>query len=629
MRCEEATVEVSAALDGERIDADTAAHLATCERCRTFQEQATEVRRRVRLSPAKPVPDLAPRVMAAVAVERRRRARRREWRRGWMAAAAGFIAAAVLLGGLPFVRRGPDPALATEVPRLVAAASTRVRTYRARLELEEHGWHRDVPRRRFRADVAFAAPERLHVTVRDLTDYPPGSWPRNDVRLAVDRDRWSLEAPVVCPRQSLPACAPPGRERTAISGREPFDGDAPLPTDVVLPVRALAGTERVRVLGQGTALGRDTVTVALPYRDAAPVLAAITAAGSWRPFHPGDEAVLALDRSSWFPLRIEVRAGDAADRLGWSARHGLPAEDPGRRLLAVTTTSFSTDPVGALPALAETGRDQGFRDLPFDQVAADGAVLPTDTAGLRPYRAGTFEGPGRPRDEVVATFARGLAWLKLRQTRSWRGPGAFGDLSDLAAEVALPGGATGYYEPATGTRGRRLGIHTPELDVALESNLPRRDLLRVAASLPIEGRPLPAAWRIRRWPGGAVRTVPIERALGPGALVPARLPAGYDTAVAQVARSGATRTVLVTYRRSDTEPDGEGIRLAQAPGEGLPPPMDPGMVAVTIRGTTGRYSADRAELEWIEAGSYRSIRAPGFDLADLVAMAEALEEEAP
>ena len=52
-----------------------------------------------------------------------------------------------------------------------------------------------------------------------------------------------------------------------------------------------------------------------------------------------------------------------------------------------------------------------------------------------------------------------------------------------------------YYEPATQDEGRRLTFHTGDGDLVLETNLTRDQLLQVAATLPIRGKPLPARWR--------------------------------------------------------------------------------------------------------------------------------------
>lgn len=58
--CEEAVEAVSARLDGERVpvgERDLDAHLASCPSCREFEARIADLGRRVRLMPARPVPD--------------------------------------------------------------------------------------------------------------------------------------------------------------------------------------------------------------------------------------------------------------------------------------------------------------------------------------------------------------------------------------------------------------------------------------------------------------------------------------------------------------------------------------------------------------------------------------------
>ena len=640
MRCEAAERELSARLDGagdprhaEALDE----HLATCARCRAFAAGGDRLRILARFEPVEPIPDLVPAIMARVrrqAVPARGTVRRAElprWSRYAVAFAAGMVAAGLVVGGLPGIRSGPAPALATEIPGRIAAASTEVTAYRAEFRVEERGYHRRVPLRSFTARVSFRAPEEFRAVLEDTTLYPSGRWPRNDVVLAVDANRWLLDGPAGCPREALPACATGGRDVQRITGREPFDGDAFLPTDIVLPVRTLVGTDRVRVVGEGPVLGRDAVTVELAYRDAVPLFAYLHAGGSWRPFYPQDRVLVSLDAESWFPLAYEVLPAPGLDRTRWADRNGLSSEDPEQPVFRAAATSFQPGvPGGWEPMSAFRGPalDHGFRDRAFDGGKGSAPVLPADQAGLEPYRVGTFVGGGRPDDEVLVSFTRGLAWLNVLQTRSWTEPELFGDVGDLATRVALPGGGVGYYEPATATLGRRLSIHAPGIDLYLETNLPRETLLRVAASLPVEGRAVPEEWLVRRWPGGIVRaqvSLARARSILPGLLLPAGLPPGYRLWTVHVVTAEGGSGVTVFFRRPGAELDGVGIRLFQAVGQTLAPPMDPDVVAVRVRGVTGRYSPTRGELEWVEGGVYRSLGGSALDLGGLLAVARSLE----
>lgn len=629
MRCDAVERELSARLDGaveHRLDGALASHLATCPQCRTFQAGSSRLRELVRIEAAGSVPDLVPRIMAQVrpeAVVRRlpvrpiRLRRPAAWGRYAAAFVAGVVAAALVAGGFPGIRRGPDPALATEIPRRIAQASNLVTSYRASFHIVELGFHPGVDRRVFDAEIAFRAPERFRAVVTDRTEYPSAAWPRNDLTLAVDADRWMLDAPRTCPRQSLPGCAVPGRDVTLIHGREPFDGEAPLPTDIVLPVGALAGTDRVRVVGQTEVLGRDVVVVELAHRDAAPLFGFLQAGGSWRPFYPHDRVLVSLDSDSWFPLAYEVRAVDSPVRALWSARNALPVEPPGSLLFRAEARSMDPGPGASWRPRPETSaspRDHGFRTSPagaLETRVGYAPLLPADLRGLRSYRAGVPTSSSRPSDEAVLSFTRGLSWLVLRETRSWTEPVLFGGLGVLAQPVHLPGGGIGYYEPSTGVDGRRLAIHAPEWAVVMESNLPRSELVRIAASLPLRGRAVP-------W----LDQTPVSRAVSSAsyALLPRRLPDGYRPWTAQVGRDSVT----VFFRRAGAEPDGIGIRLHQAEGVALPPPLDPDVLAVQVRGLEGRYSPARGELEWVEDGIYRSVGGTALDLPALLDLARSL-----
>ncbi|HEX2029782.1 MAG TPA: hypothetical protein VHL78_00060 [Actinomycetota bacterium] len=639
MRCEVAERELSARLDDagdRRLDRSLEEHVASCPRCRAFAAGARRLRDAGRLRLAEPVPDLVPQIMAAVRGEAR--ARPRPGRSiaaapGWTRYAAAFVAAAVVaavaVGGLD-VRRGVAPALAADIPDRVAAASTEVTAYRVTFAVTERNFHPRVPRRTFTAEVTFRAPERFLAVVSDRTTYPPGTWPRNDLRLAIDGSRWLLREPLTCPRRSLPACLPSGKMTRSVQGREPFDGDALVPTDIVLPVRTLVGSDRVRVLGEGEVLERPTVAVELAYRDAVPLFGFLQAGGAWRPFFPHDRVVVHLDAASWFPLAYEVFAYPAWERERWAAGNGLPREPSDRALLEVRATSLETSsplgfrPVARIPAAAV---DEGFRDAPFGSVAAD-AVVPAHLAGLRPYRAGTFAASGRPADELLLSYTKGLAWLKIRQTRSWRGPGLFGDVGELAAPVRLPGGGTAYYEPATASLGRRLSVHARGLDVYLETNLPRGELFRVAASLPATGVPAPRRWLEAAGPGGVPhRRVDLAEAARklPGLLLPSEVPPGYRVWAVELIGAGRGTAVTVHYRRPGAELDGAGIALHQAPVGSLAPPLEPDVFVVRVRGITGRYSPSRGQLEWVESGTYRSLEGTALDLAGLLRLASSLE----
>lgn len=628
MRCDVAERELSAGLDGEPLEERVRSHLETCPRCRHFEAEARRLRDAARLEPAPVVPDLVASIMERV----EREPARPGWGREIAAFAAAAVVVALVAGGLPGVRRGPLPVRASEIAERVAAASREISAYRAVFDVIEHNFADEVPERRFEVRVAFRVPERFRAEVRDRTEYPSEAWPRNDVTLAVDRDRWSLSAPVTCPREALPACASGETRTLAVRGRAPFDGDAPLPTDAILPVKTLSGSGRLRVLGEGSVSGRPVIRVELDQRDATPLLAFLQAGGSWRPFFPLDRVEVSLDAETWFPLAYEVRAGAGAEREAWAVRNGLPAEEPGRVLLAVRARSFQDSvPSDWRPRVRRSGAvDRGFREVaPGGLARAAGyePSVPTEVAGLESYRVGVV-GTGAGATEVVTSYARGLSWLRIRETRSWDQEALFGDVGPLAARIRLPGGGVAYHEPPTAMLGRRLAIHAARTDLYLESNLPLERLLEVAGSMPVEGRPVPDAWRTRRLPGGTLEVgVKLEEAVRalPDLALPRALPAEYRLWTLHLFRGREGSAVTAFFRRSGGELDGTGIRLHQVERAGLAPPTDPGALAVRLRGETGRYSPIRGELEWVEDGVYRSLRADGLDLDHLAQVAGSLE----
>jgi hypothetical protein len=616
MRCEVAERALSERLD-DGLDAPRGeavrAHLDTCLRCRAFERRARRLRDLTRLRPADPVPDLVPEIMERVRGEAPTPLRRPApgWARHAAAFAAGAVAAAVLVAGLPGLRRSPPPALGTEIPRGIVAASTEVRSYRATIRVVEHGFHHRVPRRVFLADVAFVAPERFRAHVTDLTSYPGTRWPSNDVTLAVDESRWTLDAPRGCPREALPSCAPAGRDVVRVTGRPPFDGDAPLPTDIVLPVRTLAGSGRVAVVGVDTILGRDAVVVELAHKDAAPLFGFLQSGGLWRPFFPHDRVRVSLDRKSWFPLAFQVLAAASPERALWAAANALPEERAGSVLLRAETVRLGPGPPedwvprGATAAVPP--RDLGFREREVVGVPA-----PEHLAGLRPHRQGTMPGTGATPNLVVRSYARGLSWLVITATRDWNGPSLFGNVTDLAQRVPV-GTGVGYYEPATGTLGRRLALHADHWDLEIETNLPRSALLAVAASLTVVGGDVPSEW---------LEHVPVRTALAasPFALTPSALPPDYRPWAADL---DGPDSVTMWFRRPGAEP-GPGIVLHQVRGDELPPPLEGEVLAVGVRGVVGRYSPARGQLEWVDHGVYRSLGGGALDLAGLIRIAGSL-----
>jgi hypothetical protein len=630
--------ELSARLDGtadSNLDEVISGHLAGCVTCRSFEAGAVTIREGLRLEVAEDVPPhLLGKIMELVeAGEPARSSRPWQMPRTRPLAAAfllGALVAAIAVGGI--VPRGPRPALATEIPGRIAEASAEVTGYTASFHITEHNFRPEVPVRRFRTSVFFRAPEHFRTVTTDLSEYPSTEWPQNNISLEVEQGHWRLDAPRACPRLALPACATPEREVQAVEGREPFDAYAILPTDIILPLRTLAGTDRVDVVGTAQVSGSEVVQVRLDYRDALPLFAFLRAGGSWRPFFPTDSVILSLDTKTWFPLAYQVRAGAGRERLDWAGSQGL-AQDQADAVIfdaRVESLTFSPTPPGAgISSSLDGARDAGFVDLSFQSLTEQIGYMPAvpaDLGGLTRYRTGSYKDQSR-RQEAMVSYTKGLGWIKIRQTQTWNQPALFGNVGSLASPVDLPGGGIAYYEPATETLGRRLSIHGDGWDLYVESNLPPEELLRIAGSLPVKGRPAPQEWSVRTWPGGIVREqISLDQAVSraPYLQVPMDKPEGYEVAAVHLVKASGTEGVTLFLRRPGMEIDGVGIRIHQARGEMLPPPMDPDVSRVQLGEVTARYSPSRSEIEWVDEGVYRSITAGSLDLAGLVAMARSM-----
>ena len=336
--CTHARPEISAYIDGET-DARTTSmvrrHVEGCRSCTMYVDSMRRVKRAVSLQPALPVPDLHDRIMERVISDAPLILRRREQHRlGRVAAVAAVATVTFLAGAATLWRNSPtEIASAGEITSLVQTAARSLDTYRATYEITEQGWHRSVGDREFVAKVWFDAPESFRLRVRDLTAYPPGPWPENDVDVVASASRWSISEPSTCPVESLPACGPVLTEERTLVRRQPFDGTTALPTDIVLPLQTLATSERFTVLGEGAVSGRSAYRLALDYSEARPMIDALQAGGSWRSFSPDASVELWIDRETWFPLMFSVtEPGSDRPALTVTRHHVRRTGDAGRHL---------------------------------------------------------------------------------------------------------------------------------------------------------------------------------------------------------------------------------------------------------------------------------------------------------
>jgi hypothetical protein len=592
--------DLSARMDGEVTAArsqELDEHLSTCSDCRSYEASLRKVKRAVRLQVAPEVPDLAASIMRAVAEEGGRARTWDAWRsRGRTALVAAVIAALVVLGAsLPSRNRSGDVAVA-DLAAEVRAAAKEITTYHAVYTITERGWHRSVPVRRMEAEVWFAAPESMRLSVRDHTRYPGRGWPTNDIDLVASETRWWIREPSSCPTAALPGCAlRPEVEERALVHRQPFDGTSPVPTDIILPLETIASGEGISIEGREQIAGRAAVHVVIPYWQAVPLVTSLQAGGSWRALDPLDRVDLWLEEDTWFPLRFEIH------------RKGVAAP-----LLEVTATAFE-QPQDVFANVFAVPRSGIQRDGGFDGATRSrAAVEPTYRAGLRSYRDGvTAEG------QAVVSYASGMSWLKVAADDRTRP-----SFETATGELVKVGDGYGLYQPATELLRRRIDIFGQRVHVHLESNLPRAELLKVASSIDVQGRKVD---QLREGPGTTItRLSGTEANEHPLALTPAYLPAGYRPSTSLLSTSGRGARLITLYRRAEAEFDGFGIRVTRAERMTSLPPSSENLVNVRIGDIRARWSAERSELEWIDGGTYTAVAVPAFDLEMAVRVADGL-----
>ena len=595
MRCELVREEVSAAFDGEvEAHEDLTEHVEGCAACSAWREQVAALRRELRMTAVGAAPDVAPAVLEQLGRTRRAVS--------WTNVAAAFVAAVV--AGAAFVGLRPDApgnVAAADVPRLVLEAQHTVERLTASVAVTEHGWHPQVPTRRFAGSLQFAAPESLTVRLTDRTSYPSEAWTPNDVAVAVEPDRWWARGQVGCPQAAQPVCAGPPRTRV-VDGREPFDPHGPAALDLVVPVRSFRHAAAPAALGTRTLDGREAVGVSVTVAQVGPLLDGFRAVGDWRALHPGDPVELWLDAEALVPLELTVTAAGGDERSLWAARHGY-AEDAGDPLLEVRFSQVKVNgpdrPPRLPPPVDATVRDAGFR--PQDAASVRPGWLPD---GMALYRAGRVTSADGPAVDVAA-WTDGRAWVTVRATTQWQAERLFGGLGAAVRPVELGPAGVGYVGD-----GGAVGLHGDGLDVVVAGSVDEATLRRVAASLGVSGRSVPAGW-----PEAAGTSLEAAAASHDGLLI-ADVD-GFDEPAVRVRGEG----VELLYAGPGTR----GFVLSQAPGDALNPPLEPDVRGVAVRGSVGRYTPALGELEWVEAGAVVSLRSHTLALAELLAIAEGLD----
>jgi hypothetical protein len=544
----------------------------------------------------------------------------------------GALAGSLVVGG-PWTEeagRPGDGALAAEdVTRGVAGAATGLEAYAATFTIVEHHLSPEVPLRELRMRVWFHAPERFRLDVVDRTDYPSAATP-TDLRLIVNGDAWYSSGPAPCPSATCP------QREVSVRNRVPFSSAAPAPTDLVLPLTVLADPMDVTVVGRADVLGRSAVVVEVPFERAAPLFPFLTIGGDWRPFYPNDRVRIWLDDTNWFPLRWQVFPAGGAERDAWALRFGLPEEPSRDPVFEVRARSVElappADDVFETPAAART-EDQGARAVALEDVETEAGFVPVATeelGGLDLYRVVI---PGSPdAGQTLLTYADGLSFVKVGETRTWAGDAPFGPVDRRAEEVMLAGGGVAYYEPATAELGRRLSIHAAGTDLFLESNLPRERLLAVAATLRVVGLPMPESWRVRASGGAVVERVTLAEAAEAVAFpiaTPAALPPGYALASVELVRVGRVVGVTLFFRDPEVDVGSGTVRLHLEAARALPPASAAQQSLVRIGPVDARWTPSRARLEWVTDGVYVSVDAPGASLSEIARIAASIAARTP
>lgn len=671
MRCDDARVAASLRaddeLDGAAARADLEAHLAACAGCRGFEVALRRLRSHLRVEAVDRVPDIAPAVTArlrdagrtepvappdrapdiAPALTARLpdagssapvdrdpdglrgaagRARgtppwaRRPARRRPLAVAAVVAALAGAAAGATFVGVGTEPRApaAADVPALVMAAQHDIRSAEVRYAVTEvevggTGGAGSGATRTLDADLAYRAPETLGLSVRETTAGRP-DLERASGELIVDGDRWWEATTRQCsPAAGVARCPDDARTWSrSVVGREPFSTAAPVPVDLVSPVGSFALAADPPPLGQRDLAGHRALGVAVTAAQVAPILDGLSAAVELRPVHPTDPVELWLDAEHLVPLALVVRAADDPERARWAAATGA-TERAGDVILRIEATAARINgPVGG-DAVTVPDRepsssvDGGFRPTALDDPAVAAVPVPaTLPEGFEPHRSGTVTAPGGPA-VGVRSWSDGRARLTVRATADWPGGRLFGDLGPDVRPVDLGTAGVGY----ASADGSRIALHTADLDAVVSGSLPADDLREVAAGLDLLGVTVPD-----RWAEAATATV-AEAAVALPGLLTARSADGFGAPAVRV--DGATVT------QAHAGPGQRGFTLTQRRSAVLPPPATGDEAGIEVRGTAGRYSRERGELEWVERGVTVSLRSHSLGLGELLAIAERLE----
>ena len=584
-RCDRVMLEISSTHDETRPAAPWAQnHIRGCDDCAGFAagiEGLDGLLARGRFDQA---PDIAARVIDQIARPRT------PW---WSIAAIALVG--LLVGSLVGVLGSRvDTGLASDLEELFHTAGAELDGLSADLLVVERGIHPDVPERVYIGTIDYIAPEQLSIHLVDTTDYPDESWPANDVELTISNGDSLTRAGSPCPVAALPGCLT-GPMTRALADQPPFDDGVRTPLEIVGPGQSIAWPESIEVLGTTELAGRPAIQVQSTVA-AVELIGAITDRGAWRDLHPTDPVVMWLDEATMVPLRIEVFAADTAERDLWQLRRGysddLGADAP---LFVIELSHLATEPGMVDLLVPEDAPSQEF---------TDGAVevsVPDIPSGFESHRSGHRPlGDGGRVD--VASWSDGRSWLMVESTAGWTEPRLFGLSLPFVEPVDLGGGSIGYLSPS----GDEVAIHGADLDLLVSGSVPGDDLLAAAASLDVEGLPVPATWL-------EAATVDLGD-LPAGTFVPKV--DGWSV----LGRTDETGTTILLTGGGDRR-----VVIEQEPGTRLAPPTGPDFSEIRVRGLDARHDASAATLEWVEDGQIIRLTSETVGVGELIDVAGALE----
>lgn len=582
--CDRVMTELSVTHDEHRTAENWAlAHTEGCAECSAFAAAITDLNVALASGQYDRVPDLAPGVVSAIVRPAR------DW---WSVAAValvGILAGALV--GIASTRN--DTARAGDLSEIFHTAGSELDGLSADILVVERGLHDAVTERVYTGTLDYVAPEQLAIDLVDTTRYPSDEWIPNDIRLVISDGDTVATSASPCPVAALPDCLIEPTTRGLLD-QPPFNDGVLIPLEIVGPGRTLDSPGGFDVLGATQLDGDPTVQVRSTVA-AVQLIRAITDRGAWRELHPTDPVVMWLDEETMVPRRIEVFAADSRERELWQLRRDYDDEpESGEPIFILELSDLNSRPRPIVLNIPESTPSLGFVE---DDTAIHQPLLP---GGFEAHRAGHWLLPGGERVDV-ASWSDGRSWITVQVTTGWGQPHLFGLSTPFVEPIELDEGSIGYLSPA----GNSVAIHGEDTEVLVTGSVSQMVLTEVAASLEIQGQPVPGTWL-------EASTVPLD-ALPEMTLVPEvdgwTILARFDgTDATLLLTGGGSRSVVVTQRE----------------GTVLDPPTGPDFSAVEVRGLEGRHAFSTSTLEWVENGRIVRMRSETVGIEELLELAEAM-----